>query len=520
MPAATSRWKAASSSEVPAASRPGSCARSRPGSSAHASRGRAEDEWVEATRAGLRSAASRGVVAIHDKDGWLGAPGIFQRVAALDGLTLRVWQSVPYERLPELEALGVHCADRRRLPPDRLPEGVHGRDARLPDRVDARRLRRRHHERRGARGDHPRGRGGRLARRRARDRRPRRTARRSTRSRRRATCGRRSGCASASSTRSASRRRTLAALPSSASRARCSSATPHRIAISLSGSGRISSTARTRFARSGTRVPSSSNGSDAPVEELDPLAGIRAGVTRTIDDRPAWHPEQSVTVEEALRAMTVNPAWLSGDERRRGKLLPGYLADLVVLSRDPLDCPPDELESVEVVATMVGGRWVHNPPPWDYVRIDRSEGRQLFGSDPAGYDRGRPGHAEQVYEVLVERCGLGPGTAVLESRAGHGAGDATAARARRRSARRARAESGARRLPPRACRRRTRGSRGFARGGVAAARDVRLSLPQRRRSTGSTRRLGSAGSSELSVPAAGSRSGGRCSVRAPSRTPS
>jgi hypothetical protein len=107
------------------------------------------------------------------------------------------------------------------------------------------------------------------------------------------------------------------------------------------------------------------NGSDAPVEELDPLAGIRAGVLRTIDEREAWHPEQRVTVEEALLATTVNPAWLAGEERRRGKLLPGYLADLVVLSRDPLECPPDELESVEVVATMVGGRWTHNPPPWD-----------------------------------------------------------------------------------------------------------------------------------------------------------
>ena len=107
------------------------------------------------------------------------------------------------------------------------------------------------------------------------------------------------------------------------------------------------------------------NGSDAPVEELDPLAGIRAGVLRTIDDRPAWHPEQALTIEQALLASTVTPAWLAGDERRRGRLLPGFLADLVVLSRDPLDCPTDELESVEVVATMVGGRWVHNPPPWD-----------------------------------------------------------------------------------------------------------------------------------------------------------
>jgi predicted amidohydrolase YtcJ len=107
------------------------------------------------------------------------------------------------------------------------------------------------------------------------------------------------------------------------------------------------------------------NGSDAPIEELDPLAGIRAGVLRTLDEREAWHPEQAVTVEQALAATTVNPAWLAGDERRRGKLVPGYLADLVVLDRDLLACATEELRQVEVVATMVGGRWVHNPPPWD-----------------------------------------------------------------------------------------------------------------------------------------------------------
>jgi hypothetical protein len=106
------------------------------------------------------------------------------------------------------------------------------------------------------------------------------------------------------------------------------------------------------------------NGSDAPIEELDPLAGIRAGVLRTIDDRPGWRMDEALTVEEALHATTVAPAWLAGDEARRGKLRPGYLADLVVLSRDPVECPTDELESVEVVATMVGGRWVHNAPPW------------------------------------------------------------------------------------------------------------------------------------------------------------
>ena len=56
----------------------------------------------------------------------------------------------------------------------------------------------------------------------------------------------------------------------------------------------------------------------------------------------------------------MTPAWLCGDERRRGKLLPGYLADLVVLSSDPVE----DLVGCEVVATMVGGRWLFNPPPW------------------------------------------------------------------------------------------------------------------------------------------------------------
>jgi len=56
-------------------------------------------------------------------------------------------------------------------------------------------------------------------------------------------------------------------------------------------------------------------------------------------------------------------------------------------------------------------------------RIGRDEGRLLFGADPAGYDLARPGHAERVYDVLVERCGLGPGTSVLE--VGPGTGQAT-----------------------------------------------------------------------------------------------
>src|SRR5438132_333741 len=57
--------------------------------------GTSEDEWVEAMRAGLRLAASRGVTAVHDKDGWLGALRFFQRLRNEEALTLRVWQSLP-----------------------------------------------------------------------------------------------------------------------------------------------------------------------------------------------------------------------------------------------------------------------------------------------------------------------------------------------------------------------------------------------------------------------------------------
>ena len=98
------------------------------------------------------------------------------------------------------------------------------------------------------------------------------------------------------------------------------------------------------------------NGSDAPVEELHPWAGVVAAV------QGHWREDQQLTLEQALHATCVAPAWLSHDERVRGTLVPGRAADLVVLDRDPFD---GELEDVQVVATMVAGRWVHNPPPWD-----------------------------------------------------------------------------------------------------------------------------------------------------------
>jgi predicted amidohydrolase YtcJ len=87
-------------------------------------------------------------------------------------------------------------------------------------------------------------------------------------------------------------------------------------------------------------------GSDAPVEELDPLLGVRDAVLRE------WRSHEALDVATALEAVTVTPAWLAGDADRRGRLRPGYLADLAILDRDPVD----DLANARVVDTWLGGR--------------------------------------------------------------------------------------------------------------------------------------------------------------------
>ncbi len=99
-------------------------------------------------------------------------------------------------------------------------------------------------------------------------------------------------------------------------------------------------------------------GSDAPIEPLDPLAGVAAAVTRD------WPAGEALSIESALDGFWSGAARARHAERRLGRLLPGYAADLVVLERDPVTCPPGEIAGIGVVATMVGGRWVHGRPPW------------------------------------------------------------------------------------------------------------------------------------------------------------
>jgi predicted amidohydrolase YtcJ len=70
-----------------------------------------------------------------------------------------------------------------------------------------------------------------------------------------------------------------------------------------------------------------------------------------------------VSSETALRLLTVNGAWLTFDEHQKGPLLPGYLADMAVLSANPLTATTEGLLDITCEATMVGGRWMHGAPP-------------------------------------------------------------------------------------------------------------------------------------------------------------
>jgi predicted amidohydrolase YtcJ len=100
-------------------------------------------------------------------------------------------------------------------------------------------------------------------------------------------------------------------------------------------------------------------GSDEGARTFSPFMGIHAAVTRQdADGNPAggWFPDQRLTREEALRSYTVDPAWVAFLEDDLGSLAPGKLADLVVLSKDIMTVPPDEILTIEAMLTMVGGK--------------------------------------------------------------------------------------------------------------------------------------------------------------------
>ena len=76
----------------------------------------------------------------------------------------------------------------------------------------------------------------------------------------------------------------------------------------------------------------------------------------------ALHSEQTLTREQAIRLYTINNAFLTFEEDRKGSLEPGKLADFIVLDRDILTCPVDEVKDIKVEATYLGGKRVYARP--------------------------------------------------------------------------------------------------------------------------------------------------------------
>ncbi|MDX1494952.1 MAG: amidohydrolase [Longimicrobiales bacterium] len=106
-------------------------------------------------------------------------------------------------------------------------------------------------------------------------------------------------------------------------------------------------------------------GTNAAWYTSNPLHGIYAAVTReTLDGTPegGWFPQEKIDVETALRAYTVNNAYAAGEEEYKGKLAPGFLADIAVLDRDPFAVDPSELKDIRVMLTVVDGQVVFQRP--------------------------------------------------------------------------------------------------------------------------------------------------------------
>jgi hypothetical protein len=112
------------------------------------------------------------------------------------------------------------------------------------------------------------------------------------------------------------------------------------------------------FLRAGVRVAGSS---DHPAGLYPPLLGVQSMVTRRTASGEIIGADEKIPLLEAFRMYTVYAAYASGEEKIKGRLVPGHLADMVVLERDPWDCPAEEISTIGVHQTIVGGRTVHGP---------------------------------------------------------------------------------------------------------------------------------------------------------------
>jgi predicted amidohydrolase YtcJ len=98
------------------------------------------------------------------------------------------------------------------------------------------------------------------------------------------------------------------------------------------------------------------NGTDAPVEDVDPIPNFYATATRRLGDGTVFFGDQKMSRMEALKSYTINGAYAAFEEDIKGSLTPGKLADVTVLSKDILTVPDEEIRSARVLYTIVGGK--------------------------------------------------------------------------------------------------------------------------------------------------------------------
>ncbi len=102
------------------------------------------------------------------------------------------------------------------------------------------------------------------------------------------------------------------------------------------------------------------NGTDAPVEDVNPIASYYSSVSRMTSQGTKFYPDQAMSRMEALRSYTINGAYAAFEDDIKGPLTPGKLADITVLSQDILTVPEDRIPATQVVYTIVGGKVMYS----------------------------------------------------------------------------------------------------------------------------------------------------------------
>lgn len=107
---------------------------------------------------------------------------------------------------------------------------------------------------------------------------------------------------------------------------------------------------------------------DTPVTPVNPLLLVWCAVNRLTSDGTVLGPDQRISVMQALRAVTSDAAWQNFEEKRKGSIEPGKLADFVALSANPIEIEPARIREITVLETIVGGKTMYRRPKCNQVK--------------------------------------------------------------------------------------------------------------------------------------------------------